>query len=73
MVRIREFLGNIPTVIRAYSWTRQMGIEGLRDAANISVLANNYMEKRLLEIPGITKGMPEVGGRRLEMPRACLK
>jgi len=65
--RIREFLGNIPTVIRAYSWTRSMGIEGLRDAANISVLANNYMEKRLLDIPGITKGMPDVKGRRLEM------
>lgn len=70
--RIREFLGNIPTVIRAYSWTRSMGIEGLRDAANISVLANNYMEKRLLEIPGITKGMPQVGGRRLEMTRYSL-
>jgi glycine dehydrogenase subunit 2 len=70
--RIREFLGNIPTVIRAYSWTRSMGIEGLRDAANISVLANNYMEKRLLEIPGITKGMPGVKGRRLEMTRYSL-
>jgi glycine dehydrogenase subunit 2 len=70
--RIREFLGNIPTVIRAYSWTRSMGIEGLRDAANISVLANNYMEKRLLEIPGITKGMPDVKGRRLEMTRYSL-
>jgi glycine dehydrogenase subunit 2 len=70
--RIREFLGNIPTVIRAYSWTRSMGIEGLRDAANISVLANNYMEKRLLDIPGITKGMPDVKGRRLEMTRYSL-
>jgi glycine dehydrogenase subunit 2 len=70
--RIREFLGNVPTVIRAYSWTRSMGIEGLRDAANISVLANNYMEKRLLEIPGITKGMPDVLGRRLEMTRYSL-
>ena len=70
--RIREFLGNIPTVIRAYSWTRSMGIEGLRDAANISVLANNYMEKRLLEIPGITKGMSDVKGRRLEMTRYSL-
>ena len=49
-----------------------MGIEGLRDAANISVLANNYMEKRLLEIPGITKGMPDVKGRRLEMTRYSL-
>lgn len=70
--RVREFWGNVPTVIRAYSWTRAMGIEGLRDAANISVLANNYMEKRLLAIPGVTKGLPELGKRRLEMTRYSL-
>ena len=70
--RVREFLGNIPVVIRAYSWTRAMGIEGLRDAANISVLANNYMEKRLLEIPGVTKGLPQLTKRRLEMTRYSL-
>jgi glycine dehydrogenase subunit 2 len=70
--RVREFWGNVPTVIRAYSWTRAMGIDGLRDAANISVLANNYMEKRLLEIPGISKGLPELGFRRLEMTRYSL-
>jgi glycine dehydrogenase subunit 2 len=49
-----------------------MGAAGLRDAANISVLANNYMEKRLLEIPGITKGLPELKKRRLEMTRYSL-
>jgi glycine dehydrogenase subunit 2 len=70
--RVREFWGNVPTVIRAYSWTRAMGIEGLRDAANISVLANNYMEKRILSIPGITKGLPELTQRRLEMTRYSL-
>lgn len=70
--RVREFLGNVPVVIRAYSWTRAMGIEGLRDAANISVLANNYMEKRLLAIPGVTKGLSELTQRRLEMTRYSL-
>lgn len=70
--RVREFWGNVPVVIRAYAWTRAMGAEGLRDAANISVLANNYMEKRLLEIPGVTKGLPELTKRRLEMTRYSL-
>jgi len=70
--RVREFWGNVPVVIRAYAWTRAMGAAGLRDAANISVLANNYMEKRLLEIPGITKGLPELTKRRLEMTRYSL-
>lgn len=70
--RVREFWGNVPVVVRAYSWTRAMGATGLRDAANISVLANNYMEKRLLEIPGITKGLPELTKKRLEMTRYSL-
>lgn len=70
--RVREFFGNVPVVIRAYSWTRAMGIDGLRDAANISVLANNYMEKRLLQIPGVTKALPELTQRRLEMTRYSL-
>jgi glycine dehydrogenase subunit 2 len=70
--RVREFFGNVPVVIRAYSWTRAMGIDGLRDAANISVLANNYMEKRLLAIKGVTKGLPELTKRRLEMTRYSL-
>ena len=70
--RVREFFGNVPVVIRAYSWTRAMGIDGLRDAANISVLANNYMEKRLLAIKGVTKGLPEHTQRRLEMTRYSL-
>jgi glycine dehydrogenase subunit 2 len=70
--RVREFWGNVPVVVRAYAWTRAMGSNGLRDAANISVLANNYMEKRLLEIPGITKALPELTKRRLEMTRYSL-
>ena len=67
--RVREFWGNVPVVIRAYAWTRAMGIEGLRDAANISVLANNYMEKRLMKIKGISIGFPDMKKRRLEMTR----
>ena len=70
--RVREFWGNVPVVVRAYAWTRAMGAEGLRDAANISVLANNYMEKRLLEIRGVTKGLAELTMRRLEMTRYSL-
>jgi len=70
--RVREFWGNVPVVVRAYSWTRAMGLVGLRDAANISVLANNYMEKRLLKIPGVSKGLPDVTKRRLEMTRYSL-
>lgn len=67
--RVREFWGNVPQVIKAYSWTRAMGAEGLRDAADISVLANNYMERRLMELRGVERSHPQLDVRRLEMTR----
>lgn len=70
--RVREFWGNIPQVVKAYAWTRAMGSDGLRQAADISVLANNYMERRLLAIPGVSKSFPELSSPRLEMTRYSL-
>jgi glycine dehydrogenase subunit 2 len=67
--RIREFWGNVPQVVKAYAWARSMGAEGLAEASDISVLANNYMEKRLLAIRGITRSNPDGKKRRLEMTR----
>jgi glycine dehydrogenase subunit 2 len=71
--RVREFMGNIPVVVKAYAWARAMGAQGIRDAADLSVLANNYMETRLLAIPGITRSNPGVDGPRLEMTRYSLE
>jgi glycine dehydrogenase subunit 2 len=70
--RVREFLGNLPQVVKAYSWTLAMGADGIREAADISVLANNYMESRLLAIPGVTKSFDHLTSRRLEMTRYSL-
>lgn len=70
--RVREFLGNVPQVVRAYAWSRAMGAAGMREAADLSVLANNYMEQRLLQIPGVTKSHPHLTERRLEMTRYSL-
>jgi glycine dehydrogenase subunit 2 len=70
--KVREYLGNAPQVVKAYSWTRAMGVEGLRAAADISVLVNNYMEKELLKIRGVTRSHPQQPGYRLEMTRYSL-
>jgi glycine dehydrogenase subunit 2 len=67
--RVREFWGNVPQVVKAYTWARAMGAEGIREAADLSVLANNYMETRMLEIPGVTRSNPDVDAYRLEMTR----
>ncbi len=67
--RVREYLGNLNEVVKAYSWLTAMGGNGIREAADISVLANNYMETRLLAIPGVTKSFPEMKKHRMEMTR----
>ena len=46
-----------------------MGASGIEQAAEISVLANNYMESRLLNIRGITKSHPRILGPIMEMTR----
>lgn len=71
--RVREFWGNVQQVVKAYSWTRAMGAEGLRDAADLSVLALNYMDRRLMQVRGVTRAHPQIGGPRLEMTRYSLE
>jgi len=70
--KVREFWGNVQQVVKAYLWSRAMGAEGIREAADLSVLANNYMDRRILEIPGITRSNAQLDVPRLEMTRFSL-
>ncbi len=70
--KVREFLGNVQQVVKAYAWTRSMGADGLAEASDLSVLANNYMEKALLAIPGVTRSHPTQTDHRMEMTRYSL-
>ena len=70
--KVREFLGNVPQIVKAYAWARAMGADGIREASDISVIANNYMEARLLAIRGVTRSHPDVHKRRMEMTRYSL-
>ena len=71
--RVREYLGNVQQLVKAYAWIRAMGAEGIAEAAEISVLANNYMEKELLKIRGVTRSHPDIDGWRMEMTRFSLE
>jgi glycine dehydrogenase subunit 2 len=71
--RVREYLGNLQQVFKAYAWTRAMGAAGIREAADISVLVNNYMEKELLKIRGVSRSHPGIDGWRIEMTRYSLE
>jgi glycine dehydrogenase subunit 2 len=70
--KVREFWGNVPQVVRAYSWARAMGADGITAASDLSVLANKYMEGRLLTIRGVTRSHPQIDVNRLEMTRYSL-
>jgi glycine dehydrogenase subunit 2 len=66
--KIREFHGNTPAVLRAYSWIMSLGAEGLLEVARTSVLNNNYLTKMLEEIKGTTRYYDQ-GQYRLEQER----
>ncbi len=70
--KIREFWGNVPQVVKAYAWARAMGAEGIKLAADISVVANNYMDTQLARIRGVAKSHPHLTQRRMEMTRWSL-
>ncbi|MHB1404032.1 MAG: aminomethyl-transferring glycine dehydrogenase subunit GcvPB [Desulfitobacteriaceae bacterium] len=65
--KVRGFFGVAPAVLRAYAWAMSLGAEGLRACAEISVLNNNYLQKKIMEIPGVTVRYADK--RRLEQVR----
>jgi glycine dehydrogenase subunit 2 len=67
--KVREFWGNVPQVVKAYTWAVGMGGDGIQEGSDLSVLANNYMDAKLARIPGLARSHPDNGGRRMEMTR----
>ena len=45
--RVRSFYGNFGMLVRAYTYIREMGPEGLRQVAELAVLNANYVRARL--------------------------
>jgi len=67
--RVRDFLGNVQVVVRSYAWAMSMGARGLREVADVSMINNQYLEKRLEGTPGVSK---PYGGRRVDQIRYSL-
>jgi glycine dehydrogenase subunit 2 len=66
--KVRGFFGVIPVILRAYAWIMMLGADGLKEAAEISVLNNNYLLNKVKKIPGVTiKYAP--GHHRMEQVR----
>ncbi len=45
--RMRSFVGNFGMMVRAYTYIREMGAEGLKQATDLAVLNANYLRVRL--------------------------
>ena len=67
--QVREFWGNVPQVVKAYAWAVGMGGDGIAEAADLSVLANNYMDHELGRVPGLARSHPDNRRWRMEMTR----
>jgi len=52
--KIRSFYGVAPVILKAYAWVMSLGADGLREVAEVAVLNNNYLLKKMLEIPGVS-------------------
>jgi glycine dehydrogenase subunit 2 len=66
--KTRPFYGVAPNLLRAYAWIMSLGADGLREVAEIAVLNNNYLLKKVLEIQGASAPYAE-GKRRIEQVR----
>jgi glycine dehydrogenase subunit 2 len=66
--KIGPFYGVTPNMLRAYAWIMSLGADGLREVAEIAVLNNNYLMKKVLEIQGASAPYAQ-GKRRIEQVR----
>lgn len=67
--KVRDFMGTAGVILRAYAWTMMMGADGLRECADVSVINNNYMEKKMMEVPGLSQAFAGNGHHRQEQIR----
>jgi glycine dehydrogenase subunit 2 len=62
------FHGVPAVVVKAYAWSMALGADGMREVSEIAVLNNNYLLKKMLEIPGLSAPYAK-GKRRIEQIR----
>lgn len=66
--KVRSFLGVFPAVLRAYAWILSLGARGLKEAAHMAVLNNNYILSKIRGLRGADA--PYARGRhRIEQVR----
>lgn len=71
--KVRSYYGVAPVVFKAYCWIRSLGANGLYQVTKTAVLNNNYMFKKMLEIPGISAYYITDNNQRVEQCRYTME
>jgi glycine dehydrogenase subunit 2 len=66
--KIRPWYGVAQNILKAYAWIMALGADGLREVAEIAVLNNNYLLKKVLALRGVSAPYAR-GKRRIEQVR----
>jgi glycine dehydrogenase subunit 2 len=66
--KTRGFYGVFPVILKAYSWIMSMGGAGLKEAAHVAVLNNNYLLENIKKIKGAASPF-SAGKHRIEQVR----
>ena len=80
--RVRSHFGNFGNLVRAYTYIRSLGLEGLHDVASMAVLNANYLRVRMAQAGFATQfdrinmhefvAAPPKGMRTLDFAKALL-
>ncbi len=67
---VRSFLGNVQAIVKAYAWILSLGPKGIKEVAEIAVLNNNYLTKKIMAIKGASLAYAqENDNHRIEQSR----
>jgi glycine dehydrogenase subunit 2 len=66
--KVGPFCGVTPVVLRSFAWVMALGARGLKEVAEIAVLNNNYLLRKMRGIAGVSVPYAE-GKHRIEQVR----
>lgn len=58
--RVRSFFGNFSILVRAYTYIKELGGDGLKNATRVAVLNANYIRARLKDAYDLPYGTPSL-------------
>ncbi len=71
-MRVKDFYGVLPAIVRAYAWIRALGADGLKTVSHVAVLNNNYAFQKIMKMRGVDAPFA-AGEHRMEQVRYSLQ